>query len=80
MSDDDRTRRVPANRIGLGLFAAYCLLYAGFIGLAAFKPSVLAAPALAGVNVAVVYGFGLIVAAFVAALIYLLAGRHAADA
>jgi uncharacterized membrane protein (DUF485 family) len=77
---DDRTTHVPANRTGLALFAAYCLLYAGFIGLAAFKPSALAAPALAGVNVAVVYGFGLIIAAFVLALIYLVAGRHAEGA
>ena len=71
---------IPANRIGLALFAAYCLLYGGFIGLAAFKPSLLAASAFAGVNVAVVYGFVLIIAAFAAALIYLFAGRHAEEA
>ena len=71
---------VPANRIGLALFAGYCLLYGGFIGLAAFKPSWLAAQTGAGVNVAVVYGFVLIIAAFALAVIYLFAGRHAEEA
>ncbi len=77
MSNHDR---IPANRIGLALFAGYCLLYGGFIGLAAFKPSWLAASAFAGVNVAVAYGFVLILAAFAAALIYLFAGRHKEEA
>ena len=77
MSDLDP---IPANRIGLAIFAGYCLLYGGFIGIAAFKPSWLAAPAFAGINVAIVYGFVLIIAAFVAALIYLFAGRHAEEA
>ena len=58
------------SRIGLALFALYLILYAGFVLLAAFAPKSLEATALAGVNLAVWYGFGLIAAAFVLALIY----------
>ena len=59
------------SRIGLWLFLIYCLLYAGFMALTTFKFQVLAAP-IAGVNWAIVYGMGLIVAAFVLALIYMI--------
>lgn len=58
------------SRIGLALFALYLALYAGFVLLAAFAPKTLEATPLAGVNLAIWYGFGLIVAAFVLALIY----------
>jgi uncharacterized membrane protein (DUF485 family) len=58
------------SRIGLVLFALYLALYSGFVALAAFSPTTLEATPLAGVNLAVWYGFGLIVAAFVLALIY----------
>ena len=59
-----------ANRIGLALFAVYLVLYGGFVLLAAFSPETMEATPLAGVNVAIWYGFGLIVAALVLALIY----------
>jgi uncharacterized membrane protein (DUF485 family) len=58
------------SRIGLWLFLIYCLLYAGFMALTAFKFQVLATP-VAGVNLAIVYGMGLIVAALVLAIIYM---------
>jgi len=61
-------------RFGLKLFAAYLAVYAGFIGVAAFKHAVLSAPAMFGVNLAIVYGFGLIGFAFVLALVFLAAG------
>lgn len=51
------------HRVDLALFAAYCLPYAGFMGLAAFAPDVLATRVLGGVNLAVAYGMGLILGA-----------------
>ena len=57
-------------RIGLSLFAVYLLLYGTFVLLAAFSPDVMEATPLAGVNLAIWYGFGLIVAALVLALVY----------
>ena len=57
-------------RLGLILFAVYLAFYGGFVLLAAFRPMRLAVLPFAGVNLAIWYGFGLIVAAFVLALIY----------
>jgi uncharacterized membrane protein (DUF485 family) len=57
-------------RIGLALFVVYSLVYGGFVLLAAFSPESMEATPLAGVNVAIWYGFGLIVAAIVLALVY----------
>lgn len=57
-------------RIGLRLCAAYTTLYAGFILLNAFAPETMDATPVAGLNVAVLYGFGLIFAAFLFALLY----------
>ncbi len=57
-------------RIGLILFAIYLAFYAGFVGISAFDPKRMSEPFLAGVNLAVIYGLALIVAAFVLALIY----------
>ena len=59
-----------ASRIGLWLFAVYLVLYGGFVLLAAFSPQSMEVTPLAGVNLAIWYGFGLIVAALVLALIY----------
>lgn len=64
----------PASKIGLALFALYCLLYGGFIAVAVadighFRTQVL------GLNLAVVWGLGLIGGAFLLALIYLAMDR-----
>jgi uncharacterized membrane protein (DUF485 family) len=58
------------SRIGLGLFVVYSLFYGGFVLLAAFSPDTMERTPLAGVNLAIWYGFGLIIAAIVLALIY----------
>lgn len=58
------------SRIGLALFGFYLLLYGGFVLLAAFSPSTMERTPLAGVNLAIWYGFGLIGAAILMALIY----------
>jgi uncharacterized membrane protein (DUF485 family) len=56
-------------RIGLVLFAVYLTLYTAFVLLNAFRPDVMEETA-AGVNLAVLSGFGLIAGAFVIALAY----------
>ncbi len=63
-------------RIGLVLFGVYLLLYGGFVLLNAFSPETMEATFMAGVNLAILYGFALIVTAFLLALLYgVLCGR-----
>ena len=67
----------PRNaRIGLALFGVYLVLYAGFVLLAAFSPATMERTPAAGVNLAVWYGFGLIAAALLLALLYGWLCRH----
>ena len=63
--------RSPIGRSSIGpvLFGLYLLLYGSFVLLAAFSPATMDRP-IAGINLAVWYGFALIAAAVVAALIY----------
>jgi uncharacterized membrane protein (DUF485 family) len=58
------------NRAGLWLFAAYLLAYGGFVAINAFSPDTMRTPVYQGVNLAIVYGMGLIIGAFVLAMIY----------
>jgi uncharacterized membrane protein (DUF485 family) len=58
-------------RSGLILFAIYSAIYAVFVGLSAFWPQAMGQPTPLGPNVAIVYGFALIVGAFVLAVIYM---------
>ena len=70
--DDHHAPTVSRNaRVGLALFFVYLALYGGFIWLSAFHPVTMARPVLAGVNLAVVYGLGLIGAAFALAIVYM---------
>jgi uncharacterized membrane protein (DUF485 family) len=57
-------------RVGLVLFCVYLVLYGGFVGLNAFSPATMEETPIAGVNLAILYGFGLIVAALLLALLY----------
>ena len=52
-------------RLGLKLFAVYLALYGGFVLLNAFSAETMESTPFAGVNVAILYGFGLIIAAIV---------------
>lgn len=56
-------------RLGLWMFAAYCVVYAGFVIINAVWPAAMAKP-LGATNWATVYGFGLIAVALVLAMIY----------
>ena len=72
MDHHDRPEVVTRNaRYGLVLFFGYLIVYGGFVALSAFVPETMAAPAVAGVNVAVVYGFALIGLALVLAVVYM---------
>lgn len=67
--DSPATKR--NTRYGLILFALYFILYGGFMVLNVFYGGVMGEPSLGGVNVAILYGFGLIVAALALAGVYM---------
>jgi uncharacterized membrane protein (DUF485 family) len=58
-------------RTGLVLFALYSTVYAVFVGLSAFSPETMGQPTPLGPNVAILYGFGLILGAILLALVYM---------
>ena len=58
------------SKLGLILFAVYLLFYGGFVLLNSFSPQSMEITPFWGVNLAVIYGFGLIIAAFVLAMVY----------
>ena len=58
-------------RIGLALFFVYLALYGGFMALSAFYLETMRSTPFGGVNLAILYGFGLIVGAIVLALLYM---------
>lgn len=66
-------------RMGVILFIVYVVFYGGFMALSAFKPEVMSQPFLGGVNLAVIYGFALIIAALVLALIYMKVCRKSSN-
>jgi uncharacterized membrane protein (DUF485 family) len=63
-------------RLGLVLFFIYLAVYAGFMLLNAFSPATMRIT-LGGVNLAILYGIGLIVLAVVLAVVYLFMCRNA---
>ena len=78
----DRPHIITRNaRYGIVLFIVYLIIYAAFVALSAFDPQLMAKPVLGGVNLAVIYGFGLICLAFVLAMVYMTLCRgRASDA
>lgn len=56
-------------RLGLWMFAAYCVVYAAFVIINSFWPAAMAKP-VGSLNWATWYGFGLIGVALVLAMIY----------
>jgi uncharacterized membrane protein (DUF485 family) len=57
-------------RVGLILFAIYLVFYLAFMLLSAFSPQSMARLPLAGVNLAIWYGFALLGGALLMALVY----------
>ena len=67
----ERAETISRNsRYGLVLFAIYLVLYGAFVLTNAFAPELMERTPIAGVNVAILAGFSLIIVAFVLALIY----------
>lgn len=66
-------------RSGLWLFAVYLSAYAVFMAMAAFSPRTMGLATPLGPNVAIVYGFGLILGAVLLALVYMLVCKLNAD-
>ena len=69
--DNDPETVSRNSRNGLMLFAIYVVLYLGFVLLSTFYYDRMKQPVIAGVNLAIVYGMGLIVAALVLAMVYM---------
>lgn len=57
-------------RLGVIMFVIYALVYGGFVAINVGSPLSMESTVFAGLNLAVVYGFGLIVFALLLALIY----------
>ncbi len=63
---------MPTNSspLGLTLFFLYLIPYGAFVMLNAFAPESMELTPFGGVNLAILFGFGLIIGAFVLSLIY----------
>lgn len=57
-------------RLGLQMLAGYGLLYIIFIVISVARPKTMGVLVVGGLNLAIVYGFALIVIAFILALVY----------
>jgi uncharacterized membrane protein (DUF485 family) len=58
------------SRLGVQMFLVYALVYVGFVALNIIDPTIMEKTIFLGLNLAVVYGFGLIIIALIMALIY----------
>lgn len=57
------------SKLGISMFIIYTLIYAGFVIINVFSPSLMAMD-IGSMNLAIVYGFGLIIFALILALVY----------
>lgn len=57
-------------RLGVQMFAIYALFYAAFVAINLMAPQTMGVIVVAGLNLATVFGFALIVGALIEALIY----------
>lgn len=58
------------SRLGIIMFVVYTLFYAGFVAINLIDPLAMGIIVLWGLNLAVVYGFALIIVALILALVY----------
>lgn len=58
------------SKLGLKLFFVYGTIYAGFVVINTVKPKLMEIQVFLGLNLAVVYGMGLIVIAIIMGVIY----------
>ncbi|MCU0485344.1 MAG: hypothetical protein MUC85_04470 [Anaerolineales bacterium] len=57
-------------RLGIWMFVFYSVFYASFVAINLLNPMAMAAIVFAGLNLATVYGFALIIVALLEALVY----------
>ena len=57
-------------RLGVWMFFLYAIVYGSFVAINVIKPVLMEMDVVFGLNLAVVYGFGLIIFAILLALIY----------
>ena len=57
-------------RLGVWMFFLYAIIYAGFVAINLIKPTAMETVIVLGLNLAVVYGMGLIIFALLLALVY----------
>jgi uncharacterized membrane protein (DUF485 family) len=77
---DDHPHIITYNaRWGLILFRLYLAFYGLFVWMSAFRPAVMARPFLWSVNLAILYGIALIVAAILLALLYMAVTKRSAE-
>lgn len=58
------------SKLGVKMILVYAVIYFGFILINTFKPKLMSVKIVFGVNLAVIYGFGLIILAIVLGIIY----------
>ena len=58
------------SKLGILMFIIYAVIYAGFVAVNVAKPVLMEKHIIFGLNLAVVYGFGLIIFALILAMIY----------
>ncbi|MCC7147297.1 MAG: DUF485 domain-containing protein [Phycisphaeraceae bacterium] len=56
-------------RIGVWMFVLYAIIYAGFVIVNTFNPKIMGSD-IGGSNLAILYGFGLIIFALMLAFVY----------
>ena len=71
LEDDKAANR--KSRLGLKLFFVYATIYAGFVIIGVFRPELMGIRVVWGLNLAIFYGFGLILLAIVMGFLYHLA-------
>ncbi len=57
-------------QLGVWMFLCYCVFYAGFVAINLYAPQLMEKIVLAGLNLATVYGFALIIVALAQAMVY----------
>ncbi len=70
---EDDNAALRKSKLGLKLFFLYSLIYAGFIAIGVFSPELMGMRVALGLNLAIFYGFGLIILAIIMGFLYHLA-------
>lgn len=68
LSDDKASKKKAS--LGVKLFFIYLLIYAGFVLIGLISPELMGKRIAFGLNLAIVYGFGLIILAVIMGWIY----------